>query len=117
MNLQKLLDGPTKVSTKIGPLTKLTRLAPPYVDREFRSVEIEFSPVRVTRSFLYPWRRDQVLDSWDIRATIRRKNGPPITVNRLVRLDRDASIEMMMLDVVKQAVLQKAQQLEARIAV
>lgn len=117
MNLQKLLDGPTKVRTKIGPVSKLIRLVPGVIDPEFRKVNIEWSPVTVRRTFLYPWKQDQVLESFDIRATLCLKNGKVYEATRLVRLDFDRSVEMMMLEVVKRATLDKAERLAQRLAV
>lgn len=116
MNLQKLLDGPTKISTKFGPVNKIIRLAPGKVDPQFRKVDISYSPVTVTRTFLYPWREDQVLHSWDITATLRPKSGGLFTSTKLVRMDLERGIEMLMLEVVSQGLREASKQVQARLA-
>lgn len=117
MNLQKLLDGPTKIVTKFGPSNKIIRLAPGKVDPKFRAVNITYTPVTVRRTFLWPWREDQVLHSWDITATLRPRDGGLYTSTKLVRMDLEKGIEMLMLDVVSQALRGAATQIQARLAI
>lgn len=114
MNLRKLLQGPSRVTTEMGTRQELIRLAPLRAEPEFRKVSISYAPMTVRRSFLFPWQADEVLESWDITAKISLRDGQTFRVSKLVRLDFEKAMELMMLEVVKAATLEKMQQLQAR---
>lgn len=115
MNLQMLIDGPSRVTNEFGSTTELIRVMP-RVDREFRKVYVSVTPMTTKQKFLYPWREDKVLQSWDMTATLVLKNGRRFTVSKLVRMDFDRGVEMVALQVVREATIDKLKAVEARIA-
>lgn len=110
MKISLLLQGFSRITTMIGQKEEIIRLAPNVrLEPECRKVTIAYAPVTVRRSYLLPFIKDEVIESWDIQATIRRKDGRVYRVSKLVRTDFNRAIEVAMLEVVKQATLDELQ--------
>ena len=116
MTLQSLLDGPSYVTTTFGQRHEIIRLASRRVEPEFRKVNISYALVTTQRRFLFPWKVDRVMECWDIAATLRLKDGRVFSKKQLVSLNFDRAVELMMLEVVKQATLDKSKKYQARLA-
>lgn len=108
MTFRKLLEGPFRITTTIGKREEVIRLAPKRVEPEFRKIDISYSPVTVRKSYLFPWREDQVTECLSITATLRLRDGKTFRSSKLMRLDFQRAVEFVMLEVVKEATMYKA---------
>ena len=111
MNLKRLLDGPSKVNTNIGPEHEIIRIAPQLVERDFKRIFVCFREVTINRSFFYPWRKNIKLKAWEIQATIRLKNGTSHSVHKVMQLDFERAVNTAVLEVQKQATLHRLAQI------
>jgi len=117
MNIRLLLQGFNRYTTTIGQRLEIIRLAPcSRLDADCRKVTISYAPVLTRCSSLLPWVREQVIKSWDVTATIKRKDGRTYTVSKLVGEDFERATEFAMLEVVKKATLDQLKQMQAPVA-
>jgi hypothetical protein len=116
MTLQSLLDGPSHVTTTFGERHEIIRLASGRIEPEFRKVNISYALVTTQRRFLFPWKEDRVMECWDITATLRLKDGRVFCKKQLVSLNFNRALELMMLEVVKLATLDKTKRYQDRLA-
>lgn len=116
MNLKRLLDGPSKINTNIGPENEIIRIAPQLVERDFKRIFVRYREVTISRSFLFPWRKGITLKAWEIEATIRLKNGTSHTVHKVMQLPFERAVHTATLEVQKQATLHRMGQVNRQLA-
>ncbi|WJJ55206.1 hypothetical protein [Xanthomonas phage RTH11] len=111
MNLNQLLEGPSRVRTSFGAATEVIRLVKNTAP-EFRKVRVTVAPVTIRRKFLYPWLKDQVVEGWDVTATLQLKGGRKYTTSKILRLSLEHSMEMVSLEVARMATMEKLKQVQ-----
>ncbi len=116
MKLSRLLDGPSKIITTLGNVIAFERIAPRYVERDLRCVEIRARSINTTRKFLFPWRRSICLEAWEVEAAIRVKGGPTYVCNKVLNMNFDRAVDMVVLEVQKQATLHRLSQVQEQLA-
>lgn len=115
MNLNQLIEGPSRIVNTFGATTEVLRVLP-RVSREFRMVRVQVTPMTTTRKFLYPWRAAQVVESWDMTATLQLKDGRKYTCTKIVRLSHEKAMEMVSLEVVRAATIDNLKQVQRSLA-
>lgn len=115
MNLNQLFEGPSRVALEFGATTEILRVLP-RVDPEFRMVRVEVTPLTTTRKFLYPWRKSDVLHSWDMTATLTTKSGRTYTCQKIIRMPFDRGVEYVAMEVVHEATIEKLKQFQKHAA-
>lgn len=116
MKLRRLLDGPSKITVTLGEAITFERIAPGYVERDLRRVDVRVYSVKATRKFLFPWRRPIHLEAWVVQASIHVKGGPTYTCNKVLKMNFDHAVDMAVLEVQKQATLDRLSRVHEKLA-
>jgi hypothetical protein len=115
MTLLTVLNGLSKRKVSFGNRYDIIRLLPSFVEPEFRSVYVSYRLVTTHCKYWFPWKADHIEESWDITATLRLKDGQVFSVRRFLNLKHPHSIEIVALEVVRQATVAKLQHCETRL--
>ncbi len=115
MNLQQIIEGPSRITNVFGDTVELLRVFP-RAPRDMRKVRIEATLMTTTRKFLYPWHADQVLESWDMTATLELKDGRKFTSTKTIRMSFERGLELVGMEVIHAATIDNLRQIRQRAA-
>lgn len=116
MKLNRLLDGPSRITTTLGTPTEITRLAPRCIDKDLRVVHLRTRSVSTVRAFLYPWRRNIEIAAWEVEASITTR-GETYVSQKVIKGDYERAVQTVILEVQKKAVLARLAAAERQLAV
>ena len=116
MKLSRLLDGPSRITTRLGDWNEFARLSPRSVERDLRIVNVRVRPVTTVRTFLYPWRRPIAIQAWKVVVTLQPNRHERYESRKLIQGDYERALTMMVLDVQKKAVMARLAQVEQQLA-
>lgn len=93
-----LKEGPYTSRVVVGDPTSVVRFFPNIQMAGYRRVQITLWPVELTRRNWYPWRKNQKVTGWLVKASIRKR---PTVVKHLLTFDQNKAIDYAAYDVIR----------------
>lgn len=115
MKLSRLLDGPSRFTTKVSDVNEFTRVHPRVVERDLRVVTVRVRAFTSERRFLFPWRKPISISAWEVEAILQPNRHERYVSKKVLMQDFDNAVQTMVLDVQKKAVNSRLAVLEARL--